>query len=59
MDPEAPQLLDDYICALKDDKFLLQGKLKFYEKYIKFSSNFNSKTLFGYTDIRVPIWDII
>ena len=56
---EAPQLLDHYICALKDDSFLCQGKLKLYEKYIKFSSTFNSKTLFGYTDIRIPLWDII
>lgn len=37
---------------------LIQGKLKLYENYLNFTSNFNSKTLFGYSDIRIPKWDI-
>ena len=37
---------------------LLQGKMKLYEHHLGFSSKFNSKTLFGYTDIRIPKWDI-
>lgn len=35
------------------------GKLRLFENYINFSSKFNSKTIFGYSDIRVPKWDII
>ena len=45
-------------CALKDGLMLLQGKMKLYEHHLGFSSQFNSKTLFGYTDIRIPKWDI-
>jgi len=34
------------------------GKMKLYEHHLGFTSQFNSKTLFGYTDIRIPKWDI-
>lgn len=29
-----------------------------FENYLNFSSKFNSKTIFGYSDIRIPKWDI-
>lgn len=34
------------------------GKMKLYEHHVGFSSQFNPKTLFGFTDIRIPKWDI-
>ena len=34
------------------------GKMKLFEHHLVFTSQFNSKTLFGYTDIRIPKWDI-
>ena len=37
---------------------LVQGKLRIYENYLNFASNFNSKTIFGFTDLRIPKWDI-
>ena len=57
-DEEGPKLIDEFHCALKDGMILIQGKLKLYENYLNFTSNFNSKTLFGYSDIRIPKWDI-
>ena len=52
-------MLDEFFCALKDGYILIQGKLKLYKSYIQFSSSFNSKTLFGYSDIRIPRWDVV
>ena len=34
-------------------------ELKLYKNYILFTSSFNSKTLFGYSDIRIPRWDVV
>ena len=58
-DEDGPDVLDEFHCALKDGYVLIQGKLKFYKSYIQFASNFNSKTLFGYSDIRIPRWDVV
>lgn len=33
--------------------------MNLYENYFSFTSSFNPKTLFGYTDIRVPKWDVL
>jgi hypothetical protein len=33
--------------------------MKVYENYISFTSSFNPKTLFGFSDIRVPKWNIL
>ena len=52
-------LIDDFHCSLKDGLVLIRGKLKLYENYISFISSFNSKTLFGYSDIRIPKWNIL
>lgn len=38
---------------------LVQGKFKIYLHYFTFKSSFNSRTLFGNSDIKVPKWDII
>jgi len=51
--------VDEFNCALKDGLILIQGKLKLYENYFSFKSSFNSKTIFGSSDLRVPKWDII
>jgi len=58
-DVKCPPVIDKYHCALKDGLVLIQGKLKLYENYLCFFSSFNSKTLFGYSDIRIPKWDIL
>lgn len=52
-------LIDDFHCSLKDGLVLIRGKLKLYENYISFISSFNSKTLFGLSDIRIPKWNIL
>lgn len=51
--------VDEYICSLKDGLVLIQGKLKIYQMYFSFKSSLNPRTFFGFTDIRVPKWDII
>lgn len=55
---KGPELIDEFHCALKDGFILIQGKLKLYSNYLNFCSSFNSKTLFGFSDIRIPKWDI-
>jgi hypothetical protein len=52
-------MIDDFHCSLKDGLVLIRGKLKLYENYISFISRFNSKTLFGLSDIRIPKWNIL
>ena len=38
---------------------MIRGKLTIHENYLSYTSTFNSKTLFGQSDIRIPKWNIL